>query len=294
LQTAATKDEALNLAIGAAETLMKALKLSSNVDEKKQLKAQCSVLMDVADRIKKSEYWTPLAKQQPENDKNVQIGQWAANMDVSASPGPAYQETASSQSSSMYSFSPTAAPANTRSASGNSPFSSVLFPSQHRFEPNFYQEDSRQAFIPFINLSDDDTPLLRASPRDTSQNAHADSQRQDSSHIRNGGAPNIDLPPKAGRQVPSPISPSMPQAQRSDATTAVAAQPASATSTAPKLASPSHIHRLTEPVSTRKRSRKEDIILLKASVVNGFKCPPWDKNPAPADFTPQNDQELFV
>jgi hypothetical protein len=33
--------------------------------------------------------------------------------------------------------------------------------------------------------------------------------------------------------------------------------------------------------------------LLKASVVNGFKCPPWDKTPAAADFLPENGQELF-
>ena len=193
---------------------MKALKLSSNADEKKQLKAQCGVLMDVADRIKKSECWTPLAKQQPENNKNVQTGQWAANVDVSASPGPAYQETASSQSSSMYSFSPTAASANTRSTPGNSPFSSVSFPSQHRFEPNFYQEDSRQAFVLLVDLSDDDPPLLPASPCDTSRNAYADSQRQDSSHIRNGGALNVGLSPEAGRKVHSSVSTSTPQAQR--------------------------------------------------------------------------------
>ena len=62
LQVAATKDEALTLAISAAENLMKALKLSSSSDEKRQLKSQCGVLMDVADRIKKSTNWTPLSK----------------------------------------------------------------------------------------------------------------------------------------------------------------------------------------------------------------------------------------
>jgi hypothetical protein len=53
---------------------------------------------------------------------------------------------------------------------------------------------------------------------------------------------------------------------------------------APALAPASHIRRLKEPVSTRKRTRKEDIILLRDSVVNGFKCPPWHKNPSSDEF----------
>ncbi|KAJ4384556.1 cysteine protease [Didymella sp. IMI 355093] len=57
--TAASKDEALAFALNAAENLMKALKLSSRADEKKQLKARCGALMDAADRIKNSEEWTP-------------------------------------------------------------------------------------------------------------------------------------------------------------------------------------------------------------------------------------------
>jgi calpain-7 len=56
----------------------------------------------------------------------------------------------------------------------------------------------------------------------------------------------------------------------------------------------SRIRRLAEPVSVRKRSKREDIILLKASMVNGFKCPPWDKHPPPSEFVPQQDAELFM
>jgi calpain-7 len=65
-------------------------------------------------------------------------------------------------------------------------------------------------------------------------------------------------------------------------------------SASPSMASYSHIHRLAEPASTRKRSKREDIILLKASVFNGFKCPPWDKTPLPNEFVAQQDAELFV
>ncbi|KAL7775377.1 hypothetical protein CFE70_009220 [Pyrenophora teres f. teres 0-1] len=83
LETAATKDEALNLAISAAESLMKALKLSSNSDERKQLKAQCSDVMSDADRIKKSEQWKP-PHAPPPNSRNERIGHWAAEVAVSA------------------------------------------------------------------------------------------------------------------------------------------------------------------------------------------------------------------
>jgi hypothetical protein len=62
----------------------------------------------------------------------------------------------------------------------------------------------------------------------------------------------------------------------------------------PSTAAYSHIRRLAEPRSTRKRSKREDIILLKASMVNGFKCPPWEKNPSPEEFTLQQGQDLFM
>jgi hypothetical protein len=54
------------------------------------------------------------------------------------------------------------------------------------------------------------------------------------------------------------------------------------------------IRRLAEPSSTRKRSTREDIILFKASMVNGFKCPPWDKPPSSSEFLAQEDAEFFV
>ncbi|KAF1362523.1 cysteine proteinase [Lizonia empirigonia] len=263
LQTASTKDEALTLAISAAENLMKALKLSSNAEEKKQLKTQCGVLMDVADRIKESKDWSPLAQQQPENNINAQINQWAANIDVSASPGPAYEGTSSLQSLSPFSTSPFAAPANTRSNTSNSLI-----------------DFSNDPQLPYINK----------------WNAHADMRFKEHSHVCGGERPSIGISPQTVPRAPSPLTLTistpayLPQQQ---APKPAAGGSATATPIAPKLASSSHVHRLVEPISTRKRSRKEDIILLKASVVNGFKCPPWDKNPAPADFVLQKGQELF-
>ncbi|CAI6338442.1 unnamed protein product [Periconia digitata] len=62
----------------------------------------------------------------------------------------------------------------------------------------------------------------------------------------------------------------------------------------PAIVPYSHIRKLVEPLSTRKRSKKEEIILLKASVVNGFKCPPWDRVPASSEFTANQPGQLFV
>lgn len=55
----------------------------------------------------------------------------------------------------------------------------------------------------------------------------------------------------------------------------------------------SHIRKLREPVSSRKRTTKEEIILLKASFVNDMKCPPWDKIPSADEFV-ANDSGDFV
>jgi hypothetical protein len=62
---------------------------------------------------------------------------------------------------------------------------------------------------------------------------------------------------------------------------------------APSAASYSQIHRLPEPVSSRKLPPKESIILLKASMVNGFKFPPWDKTPSADEFALQEGADLF-
>ena len=146
LQVAATKDEALTLAISAAENLMKALKFSSSSDEKRQLKVQCGVLMDVADRIKKSTNWTPLSKElalskeltlskeQPQSTKSAQIGQWAANVSALTSSASAYKEMASSSTPTTYSDSQSVAPVTTGSTAGNLQLSYISSPSRESLD----------------------------------------------------------------------------------------------------------------------------------------------------------------
>lgn len=48
-----------------------------------------------------------------------------------------------------------------------------------------------------------------------------------------------------------------------------------------------------EPVSTRPLSKREQIILLEGSKLNGFIFPPWSGPPNPREFDLQDDEQLF-
>jgi hypothetical protein len=54
---------------------------------------------------------------------------------------------------------------------------------------------------------------------------------------------------------------------------------------APTAASSGKRRRLAVPFSTRERSTKEEIILLRGSSIYGFKCPPWNGNPSMSELT---------
>jgi calpain-7 len=51
---------------------------------------------------------------------------------------------------------------------------------------------------------------------------------------------------------------------------------------------------LIEPKSDRKLPTSEQIILLRASQLNGFKFPPWTNAPQDSDFRLLSDQEPFT
>jgi hypothetical protein len=285
LRSAATKDEALTLAIGAAENLMKALKLSSDANEKKRLKAQCSDIMNVAGRIKNDANWTPQGEPPRATTKNAQIGQWAAEV-VTAQSSAGLEDTASQPSLSRRGLSSTTAPVDNLSVpSGNISTSSFSLVTRSEYG----QERSYVSRCPapgapalLLDLSDDPFPSSRV---DSGAPTNA----------RHEGRPNAKPPPVAGAQMQSSAlvnasAFSTSPTQRFGRSVAEEG----ATSATPSTAAYSQIHRLAEPISTRKRSKREDIILLKASMVNGFKCPPWDRNPSPAEFAAEQGVELFM
>lgn len=51
---------------------------------------------------------------------------------------------------------------------------------------------------------------------------------------------------------------------------------------------------LQEPRSTRKLPNHEQILLLRASYLNGFKFPPWTTPPEPSEFELKNGEDLFL
>ena len=164
---------------------MKALRLSSDQDEKRELKAQFTAIVDAADRIKSTKTWSPLVEPQP-----------ALHM-PSTSRSHGKPSAASPVSSTTFTTNP---------STGKMPVS---------------------------------TTLNTDAPGDLSQNKES---------------------PK----------------------------------TSLSISDYSRMQTLPEPVSTRKRSRKEEIVLLKASIVDGFKCPPWDKPPISTEFTLGNATGPYV
>ncbi|KAI8939587.1 hypothetical protein NX059_003351 [Plenodomus lindquistii] len=263
---------------------MKALKLSSNPDEKRELKAQCGEIMTVADRIKNSTSWTPSA-QPSTGAKNTRIDQWAEDVAGSKDVTTATEDVVSHSSSSHHGLSSTTTPVeNVRALPGKSSASSV---SANLWDDSFGSSPlpSHQDHSPFllIDLSEDITP---SSPMYT-QNAPANLSDEVTSRVGAESKTNLnasgDLGAKSATIPRSPAIQVQPIVAKSKAPTPT-----------PAVAPHSQIHRLAEPVSSRKRSKREDIILLKASVVNGFKCPPWDRTPASDEFLAKEAGELFL
>jgi calpain-7 len=267
---------------------MQALKLSSNPQEKKQMKAQCGIIMDVAGRIKNDENWLPSVAPQRTRTKSEQIGQWAADVAVEATisaPASTVFEDTVSQSSRVELSSSTAPVDNVSAPSGKLSTSSFSFNTQEKCKqlPKFPANFVYDSQVLLIDLSDG---LLHSSSN-IKPGAVTDARHEDSLDTKFGETTDAQvLPPDGVLREPLMHTTPVPRPSQS-----VSKETAS---TAPSLASYQHIRRLAEPVSTRKRSKREDIILLKASVVNGFKCPPWEGNPPPSEFAPQPGGELFV
>jgi calpain-7 len=275
-----TKREALLAVITAADHLMKAMKLSSDPDEKKRLKSQCAEFLDMAERIKRTGEWASMVKPSTanpstvnpstENDKHEEIGQWVADVAVSADPTHTFSDAAS-QSSASHDRGAIAVPLTTQ-ASPNVSFPPVSLPirSADMNEPAHVYSQSPN------NLPENRLPQsydgISMVPTDG----------QHSGGLQTGQRATDTVGSSTARQSAPALA-----SHRSSSATKVAVSSLS-------TASNSRIHRLREPISTRKRSKKEQIILLKASRINGFKCPPWEKDPGSTEFVVQQGEELFT
>lgn len=63
MESARTKDEALQNAIQAVELYMKAAKLASNEEDRTRLRRKCKQLLSRAEAIKASTDWTPTKRE---------------------------------------------------------------------------------------------------------------------------------------------------------------------------------------------------------------------------------------
>jgi len=238
---------------------MQGIELSSTLEEKTQFRVQTADIMDVAARIKNSTSWTPSGTQVQAGTKNGQIGQWAEDVAITRGPeAAAFKRATSPSGSSRHNLSSATTPVE-------------------------------NTCIPPCNPP---TSLRTNAP-------NAGSFSESASSMKSGDTPPVLVDLLDGRKASSSRNATIPMGAK----TSILRSPASETrkivekaevsSTSPSIAPFSQIHRLVEPRSTRKRSKKEDIILLKASVVNGFKCPPWDKPPSSDEFLANEGIELF-
>ncbi|KAI4668487.1 uncharacterized protein J4E78_002314 [Alternaria triticimaculans] len=275
---ATTKDEAFSLAISVAENLMEAIQLSSNPDERKELKAQCSEMLTRADRIKADDTWTPLVKPQSSNSRDERVGQWAKEVAGTATPGTTFEDSTSRSNTSRWALSSTTGPIDGPATSGKSSafsFSAFVHQSDLSSAVPSFQQDARRDLMPLIDLSDDAFPIDVPS-------AVTDASHEDSSNAKI----DRDNHPKNGHEFVLNSS-AVPQPSSAESQSGVPGSQTAALT--PSTAPHSQIHRLREPISSRKLPTKESIILLKASTVNGFKFPPWDKTPSADEFVSEGE-----
>lgn len=50
------------------------------------------------------------------------------------------------------------------------------------------------------------------------------------------------------------------------------------------------VHKLRHPISTRKLTTREEIIILEGAKLNDFIFPPWDRQPLPSEFALSDGQ----
>ncbi|KAF9731412.1 PALB protein [Paraphaeosphaeria minitans] len=249
VKIAATKDEALQQALAAAENLMKAVKLTANPVEKKQLSQRFNAVADVARSVKSNEWTSPKPvvtippQQQQQQQAHVAseskskadgIGEWAAEV--------------------AQSFD--------------------YIPKSSHPQPTHPTQDSsseaRVATQPILpqGISFTASPSLSPSQTPTLISAHANGKHENGWGHTTGGIPHsksyVAAQDDSRYRIQQVTQKGLP---RTGSKTFV-----------------SHVRKLREPVSSRKRTTKEEIILLKASLVNGVKCPPWDKIPSADEF----------
>jgi calpain-7 len=295
VQTAKTQDEALTLAINAADNLMKALKLTSDAGEKKILKSQCREVIDLADRIKKTANWTAYVPRHELNTEQNALGQRTADVTKSGiKPESPFSADGNGDGNDALRISSLHTAPSISPQVETSENSTSIAASQGQGIPAPKETDRyhrAEIFNPLMDLSERQSSLSSASDNVkplTIEQPQLDVSRngEDASRSKQvlGGKAKPDLHhiiPQEGNFVSETEAPPFATSTR-------------APLTVPLTAAQKHVKRLKDPISTRKHTKKEDILLLRASVVNGFKFPPWEKNPSATEFALEEGAEAFT
>jgi len=229
-------------------------------------------MMDVADRIKSREDWVPPASLGPGHEA---VNQWAIGVAQSGPSNPARE----SKGESAPRLPPTNSynlPLNPASKAGATSSDSRAFTSTTLLATNSTHNPAESSAQRQKHVSALNTPQ-----------ANLILQHDPSSHSSN------NVPPGAASQANGSIRTARGVA-RSFSEIANTSQSSQMDIQCDNRLPHGRVRKLTPPISTRKLTKKEGIILWGASIVNGFKCPPWEKNPASSEFALEPGAELFT
>ena len=278
VQSATSKDEALKQALAAAEKIMHAVKLTRDPAEKKILNNRFNAAADVARSVKNGT-WTPTRTTAlfSRGSSTIATGPQISNPRNAAEPSTSYP-TGHNRGVDVGVVQHQQLSLRPKSkADGIGAWAADVAEAAHHTSDDPYPQSTSsipntssgtETDAQFISPVGKSLPSTSSSHFPPAQSIHksADYENARPDHSRSISQSQLDPvlqdDLKARRQ--QVVQKELPV---SDLPTSV-----------------SHVRKLREPITSRKRTTKEEIILLKASLVNGVKCPPWDKIPSAEEF----------
>lgn len=283
---------------------MKALKLATDKNEKSELRSSCKSLLDEAERIKASQQWSSssnVANRQPEvtlppsTFPNIDL--WANGVTASTlDPNPSVGRNTNSAGHvtasefSLLDLSITDSQTCSFQPRNGESISNVTSPA--RLPTQDIANHSSKLQNPLTSTSNTsafDSLLEVHTSESKSKQAtnvaqwpvlvHLESDSAQLSHVKEAFGP-------TNATFPKPQPSTLAQLRE------IKSSPSTPTTLSKELTAP--IRKLTEPDSVRVLSQKEEILLLRASKLNGFTFPPWRAPSDSAEFALVNGAEAFM
>jgi calpain-7 len=280
---------------------MKALKIATDKNEKSELRSSCKYLLDEAERIKASQQWSSsanIANHQleatlpPSTSPNIDL--WANGVTASTlGPNPSVGRNTNSADHvttsefSLLNLSITNSQALSFQPRNGENISNVTPPA--RLPAQDIANHSFKLQNPLTSTSAFDSLLEVHTSKSKSKQAanaapwpvlvHSESDSAQLSHVKEDFEPTNATLPK-------------PQPSALAQLCEIKSSPSTPTTSSNELTA--RIRKLTEPVSVRVLSQKEEILLLRASKLNGFAFPPWRAPPDSAEFALVDGAEAFM